>query len=165
MALWQDLYNKTKLDRVEIFGLEQQLNVKGVKTVRINPKALSKEELIGKIDDQTQVWAEGQLTSVLRRFSHDHSSLKKWIHLDGPIDYNWVENLNSILDDNRKIDLPNGDSIKVSTNTCLIFETDQLINVTPATISRCGLVYMDKNSTCRPKSIFNQYLSRLSPNL
>jgi len=33
--------------------------VKGVKTVRINPKALSKEELIGKIDDQTQVWAEG----------------------------------------------------------------------------------------------------------
>ena len=81
------------------------------------------------------------------------------------MDYDWVENLNSILDDNRKIDLPNGDTIKIPDNTCLLFETDSLTNVTPATISRCGLVYMDKTSTCNPKAIFNQYLSRLSPNL
>jgi len=81
------------------------------------------------------------------------------------MDYDWAENLNSILDDNRKIDLPNGDTICLSDNTCLLFETDSLYNVTPATISRCGLVYMDKQSTCNPKAIFNQYLSRLSPNL
>lgn len=81
------------------------------------------------------------------------------------MDYEWVENLNSILDDNRKIDLPNGDTIKIPKNVCLLFETDSLINVTPATISRCGLVYLSKNTTCNPKAIFNQYLSRLSPNL
>ena len=53
LAMWQDLYNKTKLDRLEIYGLEQQLVIKGVKTTRINPKALSKNELIGQIDEQT----------------------------------------------------------------------------------------------------------------
>lgn len=47
MVFWFDLYNKTKLDRIEIFGLEQQLVMKGVKMARINPKAMSKSELIG----------------------------------------------------------------------------------------------------------------------
>jgi len=126
---------------------------------------MSKSELIGTIDEETNVWKEGVLTKILKRFSKDQTPLKKWIHLDGPMDYDWVENLNSILDDNRKIDLANGDTITLSPNTCLLFETDSLLNVTPATISRCGLVYLNKSATCNPKAIFNQYLSRLSPNL
>jgi hypothetical protein len=36
--------------------------MKGVKTARINPKAMSKSELIGVIDDETNVWQEGLLT-------------------------------------------------------------------------------------------------------
>lgn len=56
LAIWQDFYNKTKLDRVEIFALEQKLNMKGVKTARVNPKAMSKSELIGVIDEETNIW-------------------------------------------------------------------------------------------------------------
>jgi hypothetical protein len=87
------------------------------------------------------------------------------VHLDGPIDHDWAENLNSLLDENKKINLPNGDVIKIDTNTCLIFETDSLKNLTPATISRCGLVHLNRPNTNNPKQIFNQYLNRFPPNL
>jgi len=90
---------------------------------------------------------------------------RKWILLDGPIDYLWVENLNSILDDNRKMSLPNGDQIKMSEKMCVLLETDNLLNVTPATVSRCGLVYLHRNETCDPKFIFNKWLRNLPPNL
>jgi len=63
-----DLYQKTKLDRLEIFTLEQELVLKGVKIERINPKSISKHELIGNVDSQSGLWHEGLLTSSLRRF-------------------------------------------------------------------------------------------------
>ena len=62
--------------------------------------------------------------------------------LDGPIDTIWVENLNSVLDDNKKLSLPNGESVKVNETISFFIESDSLENVTPATITRCGLVYM-----------------------
>ena len=70
------------------------------------------------------------------------------MHLDGPIDHDWAENLNSLLDENKKINLPNGDVIKIDTNTCLI-----------------GLVHLNRPNTNNPKQIFNQYLNRFPPNL
>lgn len=85
--------------------------------------------------------------------------------LDGPIDFYWVENLNSVLDDNLKLNLPNGESIAMTPGMCLLLETDSLRNVTPATISRCGLVFMNRQEVNRPKQMFNQYLKQLPPNL
>jgi hypothetical protein len=43
--------------------------MRGVKTIRINPKALSKKELIGEINEESEIWEEGLLTSALRRFA------------------------------------------------------------------------------------------------
>jgi hypothetical protein len=40
--IYQDLFEKTKLDRFEIFNLEEALVMKGVKLYRINPKSISK---------------------------------------------------------------------------------------------------------------------------
>ena len=48
---------------------------------------------------------------------------------------------------------------------CLLLETDSLENVTPATVSRCGLVYLHKSETCDPKSLFNKWLRSLPPNI
>ena len=92
---------------------------------------------------------------MYREFSKDHSTKKKWIQLDGPVDHYWVENLNSILDENRKMNLPNGETIGLSQGMCLLLETDNLRNVTPATISRCGLVYLSREEANKPKQIFN----------
>jgi hypothetical protein len=111
------------------------------------------------------VWEEGVFTKQFREFCGEDSSKRRWIHLDGPIDNNWVEDFNSILDDNCKMNLPIGETLKMKNEMCLLLETDNLTNVTPATISRCGLVYLDRKEHNNPKYILNQYLIRMPPNL
>jgi len=75
--------------------------------------------------------------------------------LDGPIDYEWVENLNSVLDDSRRMNLPNGQTIKMSDGMCMLLETDNTRNLTPATISRCGMIYLNRDELNKPKHILN----------
>jgi len=164
MTIWQDLYKKTQLTEEQIDQLRLSLVLRGVELARINPKSIQKEELIGVINSDL-VWTEGLFTENFRAFCADHTSTRKWIHLDGPIDTAWVEDFNSILDENKKMNLPNGETLKMSKNMCLLFETDNLVNVTPASISRCGLIFADRKELNNPKQILNQYLNRLPPNL
>jgi len=126
---------------------------------------MTESELFGKFDELSHEWHEGIFSYEFRAFSKMRDTTKKWLILDGPVDYMWVENLNSILDDNRKMSLPNGEQIKMSNSTCVILETNHLKNVTPATVSRCGLIYMHRDETYDTKSLFNQWLRSLPPNL
>lgn len=154
-ALWQELFKKSKLTKENIDLLKEDLVIRGVDINRINPKSVNIIQLFGEVNKETYVWNEGVFTALFRQYSKDKSSKKKWIVLDGPIDYEWVENLNSVLDDNLKLNLPNGESIPMTPGMCLLLETDSLRNVTPATISRCGLVFMNRLEVNRPKQMFN----------
>ncbi|XP_044147930.1 LOW QUALITY PROTEIN: dynein axonemal heavy chain 14 [Bufo gargarizans] len=66
-----------------------------------------------------------------------------WIILDGPVDTLWVENLNTVLDDTRTLCLANSERIRLPQGMRMIFEVDSLAQASPATVSRCAMVYMD----------------------
>jgi hypothetical protein len=103
---------------------------------------------------------EGVLTAALRKCEGKH-----WIHLDGPIDFEWVETLNSLLDDNQALSLPNGETLKITQDTTILFETDSLQNLTPATVSRCGLLHLSQQQLLTPKQVLNKYLLKLPANV
>lgn len=78
--------------------------------------------------------------------------------LDGPIEATWVENMNTVLDENRKLCLLNGETISVTDTMNVIFETDDLSMTSPATVSRTGIIYMSEDITGGWKSLLSSWL-------
>ena len=70
----------------------------------------------------------------------------RYIVFDGDVDAVWVENMNSVMDDNKLLTLPNGERIRVANHCKLLFEVFDLQYASPATISRCGMVYVDSRN-------------------
>ena len=129
----------------------------------IDPKALSKEELYGRLDPTTLEWTDGIFTHILRRIvdgARGDNSKRHWIVFDGDVDPEWAENLNSVLDDNKLLTLPNGDRLSVPGNVRLLFEVESLRHATLATVSRCGMVWFAEEAL-RPQELFYHYLMRL----
>ncbi|XP_039385897.1 dynein heavy chain 14, axonemal isoform X4 [Mauremys reevesii] len=70
----------------------------------------------------------------------------QWIILDGPVDTVWIENLNTVLDDTRTLCLANSERIYLPSGIRMIFETDSLSQASPATVSRCAMVFVDPSN-------------------
>lgn len=47
---------------------------------------------------------------------------RQWIIFDGDVDPEWVENLNSVLDDNKLLTLPNGERLGIPSNVSQMSE-------------------------------------------
>lgn len=70
----------------------------------------------------------------------------RYLVFDGDVDAVWVENMNSVMDDNKLLTLPNSERIRVQNHCKLLFEVADLQYASPATISRCGMVYVDSRN-------------------
>ena len=145
--------------------LEALSEVEGVEGASyvIDPKVMSKEALYGSLDSTTREWTDGLFTSILRKIIDNlrgESTKRHWIIFDGDVDPEWVENLNSVLDDNKLLTLPNGERLVLPPNVRIMFEVESLKYATLATVSRCGMVWFNEENV-DTMMMFSHYLSGL----
>ena len=112
-----------------------------VEQYEINPKAVSLTDLYGAYDLSTGDWKNGLVGKMFSEMAEADQSTQQWIIFDGPVDALWIENMNTVLDDNKLLSLANSDRIKMTDQMHLLFEVGDLAQASPATVSRCGMVY------------------------
>lgn len=113
-----------------------------VKIHSINPKSVSIGRLYGDFEKVSRDWQDGILAKTVRDTAADKSQDTHWIMLDGPVDTLWIENLNTVLDDNKKLCLISSEIIKLTPRMTMMFEVEDLLEASPATVSRCGMVFV-----------------------
>lgn len=148
--------------RLLLDALQKVEGVEGVSHV-IDSKVMSKEALYGNLDSTTREWTDGLFTSILRKIVDNlrgEDSKRHWIVFDGDVDPEWVENLNSVLDDNKLLTLPNGERLNLPANVRIMFEVETLKYATLATVSRCGMVWFSED-TVSNIMLVNNYLQTL----
>lgn len=129
-----------------------------------DPKAVTADELFGCMNPKTKEWKDGVLSTIMRdmnknlgRYKPEHKA--KWIILDGDVDPEWIESLNTVMDDNKVLTLVSQERIPLTPEMRLILEVSNLKNATPATVSRGGVLFInDADVGWRP--YFDSWLSK-----
>jgi len=120
----------------------QERNGITYKDSRFNPKAIKSQEMYGQTDPMTGEWTTGVFAAMWAKFNKRSNPFNTWIIADGPVDAIWIEDLNTVLDDNKLLTLANGDRMPMTDNVKMMFEVETLVNASPATVSRAGIIYV-----------------------
>ena len=83
----------------------------------------------GVLDPATRDWTDGLLSNIFREINKPtDKNERKYIVFDGDVDALWVENMNSVMDDNRLLTLANGERIRLQKHCALLFEVKPHFN-------------------------------------
>eukprot|EP00656_Telonema_subtile_P018040 TRINITY_DN1972_c0_g1_i10.p1 TRINITY_DN1972_c0_g1~~TRINITY_DN1972_c0_g1_i10.p1 ORF type:complete len:4525 (-),score=1414.93 TRINITY_DN1972_c0_g1_i10:97-13671(-) len=117
----------------------------GIKTVYevINPKAQTSNEMYGYIHP-VMGWKDGIFSFVMRNFSQQQNENMKWIVFDGDVDPDWIESLNTVMDDNKMLTLASNERVPLNPTMRLLLEVADLRNASPATVSRGGVLMLNE---------------------
>ena len=115
---------------------------------------------MGKFDETSREWTDGLLSSALRAAVVEPTGKDMIVTFDGPIEPDWVENINSVLDDNKRLNLVTGEVIYLTDAVRVLLESADLTNCSPATVSRCSIIYFPKEQI-PIKAHLNTWLMRL----
>ena len=108
----------------------------------INPKAVTRNELYGYITS-TREWKDGLISIIFRDLSNTTTYRHEWIILDGDIDAEWIESMNTVMDDNKMLTLASNERIPLTAPMRLLFEIGNMRNASPATVSRGGVIFLN----------------------
>ena len=125
----------------------------------INPKVVNTNEFYGVVHIQTREWIDGLFSCKLRDFSKETDTNPKWIVLDGDLDANWIESMNSVMDDNKLLTLASNERIALKPHMKLIFEIRNLKFATPATVSRAGILYISDDDGYQWKAYVKSWIA------
>ncbi|GFO48620.1 dynein heavy chain 6, axonemal [Plakobranchus ocellatus] len=123
------------LSRLHEQGLQDDF-YQPVHVYTMNPKSITMDELYGGIDKLSMEWKDGLMGLTVRHCVQSTSKDHQWIVCDGPVDALWIENMNTVLDDNKMLCLANSERIKFTPYIHMVFEVQDLAVASPATVSR-----------------------------
>eukprot|EP00741_Cyanophora_paradoxa_P005992 tig00000955_g5810.t1 len=117
----------------------------GEKTVAscLNPKSVTRNELYGYISQATREWKDGLISQIFRDMANTTNIPHQWIILDGDIDAEWIESMNTVMDDNKMLTLASNERIPLTNSMRLLFEVGDMRNASPATVSRGGVIFIN----------------------
>ena len=123
-------------------------------------QAVTRNELYGYLHPSTREWKEGLMSVTYRDMSNNKTNKHQWIVLDGDIDAEWIESMNTVMDDNKMLTLASNERIPLTASMRLLLEINHMNHCSPATVSRGGVIYVNADDVgwkpVRPSSGFVQ---------
>jgi len=137
-AVWKNLAEAFSTPAIDYFTIWQS----------VDPKAVSSDELCGWENLKTKEWRDGVLSAMFRNMNKNWGKFnekqkQKWVVFDGDVDPEWIESLNTVMDDNKVLTLVSNERIPLTPEMRLIIEVSNLRNATPATVSRGGVLFIN----------------------
>jgi dynein heavy chain len=115
----------------------------------VDPKAVTSDELYGCMNPKTKEWKDGVLCVIMRDMNKSQGKYKltqkyKWVVLDGDVDPEWIETMNTVMDDNKVLTLVSQERIPMTDSMRLVLEVSNLSQASPATVSRGGVLFVNE---------------------